>query len=131
MSEIATDNLKARHVFSTQYLLSSSIILLSFPSTFLFISMIRSSFCTVLVFSTSARLREKITNTTQQLFLQHNSNRKEKDSFTHGAKTRCNNEVLREKKRKQFTCSLVLRSSYLLVSLHVQAFCFPLSIPPT
>lgn len=51
------------HVCSTQYLLSSSIILLSFPSTFLFISMIRSSFCTVLVFSTSARLCEKTTNT--------------------------------------------------------------------
>lgn len=44
-------------LFHKPNLLSSSIILLSFPSAFLFISISRSSFCTVLVFSTSARLQ--------------------------------------------------------------------------
>lgn len=44
-------------LFHEPNLLSSSIILLSLPSTFLFISISRSSFCTVLVFSTSARLQ--------------------------------------------------------------------------
>ena len=61
-------------IFYKSYLLSSSMILLSFPSTFLFISVSRSSFRTLLVFSTSARLRTR--REELSLFLRRHSGKK-------------------------------------------------------
>lgn len=124
-------------IFYKSYLLSSSMILLSFPSTFLFISVSRSSFRTLLVFSTSARLRTR--REELSLFLRRHSGKKIKTLQPATPPSPPHPSIpslpppprLHNSEQSTYTCFQEPRSFYSLVSPCAQVSSFHRLTPPT